>query len=517
MEVPMVSRNAIRNTILALVSTASLASADVSLLVQEAAGGSGEFTGSGHVALYFSNICAETPVILRGCRDGEQGAVLSAYPTWGVSVPYKWLALPLNVFLYGVEGENNIPLYANGEIRRMLREEYRRRAMRGIIPDMPDGSLPEGRWTEIIGSTINRDVYGLTVSTTPEQDVRFLESFNRIPNTYHFNTMSDNCADFARETINLIFPHATHRDVLNDFGMTTPKALARTFTRYASARPKLLFRVVKYSQIDGPVRRSFNIRNFSEKGLVSKKYFLTMATTNPPLYGVFAVTYFMTGWYRLDHQYHEVPSLAVAELKVDSMLPVRPDFRAPDDISVGKHRAEIEHRIIALREETFGKSDFWNEYRNTFKPMLAEARKRGLFLDSAELQTFYKDLELQSEPALDANGGVILHVNDRGVIRTLGVTWANISESDSDPVLAYKLMLAKVNYILSAPARNRVSVAELAKDLALLQSLNAKVRSLPAPSLDSAGAHVTQPRFRQHDEVVSNGKRAQRLLVTITH
>src|SRR5690242_11754339 len=79
----------------------SVCVADVSLMVEEAVGGSGEFTGSGHAALYFSNICAETPVQLRLCRAGEEGVVISAYPQYGTVTPYKWIAVPLTAFLLG--------------------------------------------------------------------------------------------------------------------------------------------------------------------------------------------------------------------------------------------------------------------------------------------------------------------------------------------------------------------------------------------------------------------------------
>jgi len=517
----MAPTNTIRKVLIIFLAAGTVASADVSILIQEAVGGSGEFTGSGHAALYFSGLCAETPVKLRVCREGEKGVVLSAYPGWGAKIPYKWLALPLNAFLYGVESKNDIPLYANGEIRRLLREEYRKKFLRDIIPDVLDGSVPEGRWTQTIGSTINRDIYGLRVKTTTEQDAEFLENFSKIPNTHVFSTMSSNCADFVRETINMVFPGATHRDVVNDFGMTTPKALARSFTEYASARPDLLFRIDKYPQIDGPVQRSINNRNFTEKALVSKKYALLMVTTKPEIAGIFAVTYLLTGWYNLGGQYHQRPTLEVAELKLSATQPASNVFRTnllpSASVPVQTKRAQFEKQLKTLRLGLFGSNELWNGYRNKFKPILERALEDKLFLDDAELRTFYKDLELQSEPTLDSKGRVILTVEDRGVIRTLGVTRTNIEDSESDPTLAYKLMLAKVNYILSAPSRNRVSAPEFETDWTLLLSLDSKVRSSAMRSLDSAGTPVKQPRFRQKQEIVSGSRRAQKLLIAITH
>src|SRR5689334_15183122 len=104
----------------------SVCVADVSLVVEEAVGGAGEFTGSGHAALYFSNICAETPIQLRLCRTGEEGAVISTYPEYGTATPYKWIATPLTAFLLGVDQEKNAPVYINGKIRKYMRDQYRR-------------------------------------------------------------------------------------------------------------------------------------------------------------------------------------------------------------------------------------------------------------------------------------------------------------------------------------------------------------------------------------------------------
>ena len=46
---------------------------------------------------------------------------------------------------------------------------------------------------------------------------------------------------------------------INDFGITTPKAIARSFKNYATKRPNLLFHIEKYSQIDGTIDNGFNI------------------------------------------------------------------------------------------------------------------------------------------------------------------------------------------------------------------------------------------------------------------
>ncbi|MEO8130410.1 MAG: hypothetical protein ABI822_25140 [Bryobacteraceae bacterium] len=387
--------------------------------------------------------------------------------------------------------------------------------MSSLVLATPDGKIPPGRWSEMLATTINRDIYALTVRTTPEQDAKFLSDFQKLPNANDFSTMYNNCADFARDTLNLAFPNATHRDVLNDFTMTTPKAIARTFTRYAVSRPALAFRMDKYSQIDGAIRRSLNNRNFTEKAIVSKKYFLTMAFTMPELIPIMGVTYLTTGWYNLDPQYKRHAGAAIADSSIqNSQLKVlRAINYFLDPPAVETTSPESNVRRDEYRKTRFGPEELWKDYRKQFEPMLAKALGQGLFIDKAEVKTFFKDLELQSEPGSDPNGRLILTVDDRGSKETVGLTRSNINASTSSRRLAYKIMLAKVNSVLQAPSRNRPSRPEFEQDWQLLQELSKDV-----PAYSFAGQDRSSvPRFRQTPEVVSNKKKSQKLLMTITH
>lgn len=498
-----------------LVLTQGASRANVSLLIEEAVGGAGEFTGSGHAAVYFSALCAESLTQLRHCKPGEEGAVVSTYPDFGTKNRIKWIALPLTAFLYAVTSEGDKTLYGNGKIRRYLRNEYRIAHFAELVPSNPDGSVPPGRWSEMLGGAINRDVYALTVKTTPEQDSKLLADFQKIPNVNNFSTTYNNCADFARDTINMIFPGATHRDILNDFSMTTPKAIASSFTRYATARPELNFHIVKYSQTDGAIRRSLNNRNFTEKSLVSKKYFLTMAFTMPELLPIMGITYLATGWYNVDPQYkkHAGQEIAEIDLLAQRLKHRRLISNWAAEPNKGPTRKDLEKRRAAYREDMFGTDELWSGYRKQFAPMISEAVKKRYFLDTAELHTFFKDLELQSEPELDQDQRLVLRVNDRGTTETLGLTRINLVSPGNSRRLAYKLMLAKVDSVLRAPRRNRPSRKEFEEDWMLLQ----RIFSTVTPYEFAETNRKDIPRFRQVQEVVSTGKKSQKLLMTITH
>jgi hypothetical protein len=497
---------------LLLLLAPAVAQASVSLLIGEAVGGAGEFTGSGHAAVYFSAICAETPTQLRHCKPGEEGVVITSYPGLVAQTQYKWMAIPLTAFLYAVDSEDNKVLYGNGKIRKYLRNEYRLKHLSDLIPSLPNGALPTGRWSEMLGGVLNRDIYALTVTTTPQQDAKSLAYLQNLPNAANFSTAYNNCADFARDAINTIFPGATHRDVLNDFTITTPKAIASSFTRYATARPELNFHIVKYSQADGAISRSLSNRNFTEKAVVSKKYILTMAFTMPELIPIMGVTYLTTGWYNVDPQYKKYAGKEIAAINLLARRQTLiTNFGGAS--RTGFTRKELETQRAAQREEMFGTDELWSDYRKQFAPMLSKAVERRFFLDAKEVQTFFKDLELQSEPQLDRDGRLVLNVMDRGTHETLGLTRENLLSPDNSRRLAYKLMLAKVNAVLSAPSRNRPLRREFEQDWQLLQSLAANVVAYEFPDEDRKAL----PRFRQVREVVSVGKRGQQLLVTITH
>ena len=86
---------------------------------------------------------------------------------------------------------------------------------------------PTGNWYELVGSAYDRTIYGFSLATTPEQDAALIARFNDRRNVEHYNGAFRNCADFARTTINDLFPHAIRRNFIADFGLTTPKSVAR--------------------------------------------------------------------------------------------------------------------------------------------------------------------------------------------------------------------------------------------------------------------------------------------------
>src|SRR6202050_1265359 len=106
---------------------ASSAFADAGIILNESLDTSvARITGSGHSAVYLSNICPDdSPVKMRLCRPGEQGSVISNDTTLGEDQPYEWNIVPLGVYLYGVEDPQDRPLLSSKDIKSVLEERYR--------------------------------------------------------------------------------------------------------------------------------------------------------------------------------------------------------------------------------------------------------------------------------------------------------------------------------------------------------------------------------------------------------
>jgi len=403
---------------------------------------------------------------------------------------------------------------------------------RGLIKDTTDATMPTGDWREQIGCLFNRDIYAFTLKTTREEDQALIDKLNRDPNRSKFNTMYNNCADFIKHLLNSYFPHSTHRDWLNDFTMTTPKALARTLTRYASKRPELLFTVQRYTQMAGPIRRSLTNRSFTEKGLTSRKYLAPLIIFKPVLVPIFAGSYFLTGWFDSERQYKKYATNEIARLHLENArskegsrgVKVSSSDRTSSggpmlmaDILAEPPDAtlKIDELIVAERERVFGTDKQWAEYRIEFAPLLQEAITQGLFADKKEVVTFFKDLELQSQPAIDASGNLMLKVNNYGAEVMLGLTRNNIRSDYSNPQLAYKLMLAKVNAELNKRSKDRQMLADFESDWELLEYFAAPNKAAFATAVPHP--LTSRVRFRVIEEKKTAKQKLRDTFVKITH
>lgn len=269
---------------------------EAALLMEEPYGRFGAFNPTGHAAVYLNHVCADTPTELRMCRPGEHGVVISRYHKID---GYDWLAIPLVPYLYAVDNVRDVPPTADPALEALLRDSYRRAHLMEYAPDITEGPrkgmAPEGEWIQLVGASYDRKIYGFQVKTTFEQDERFVALFNDRRNVGHFNLLFHNCADFSRVLLNTYYPHAVGRNFLVDVGLTTPKQVARSLTRYGKKHPELELTTFVIPQVPGSVPRSHSIDGVVESVVKSKKYVVPLAVLNPEVTAGLVVAFLTDG------------------------------------------------------------------------------------------------------------------------------------------------------------------------------------------------------------------------------
>jgi hypothetical protein len=290
----------VRNiTLLLLVLAAGsfCAHAQAALLMEEPYGFFGALNPTGHNAIYFERICAETPVQLRRCGPGELGAVIARYQ--GID-GYDWVAIPLIAYLYSVENAADVPAHVDHDTVVELRDRYREEHLQELGANLSPGNLVRGGWTQLLGAAYERRIYVFRFETTEAQDNALIEKLNASPNRTRFDLFFNNCADFARVMLNEYFPRTFRRSIFPDAGVTTPKQITYKLVRFGRKNPGAALTVFVIPQIPGYRRRSHSAKGIDES-FVTTIYAIPIAMMNPYLAVGMFVDYLVRG------RYHPVP------------------------------------------------------------------------------------------------------------------------------------------------------------------------------------------------------------------
>ncbi|HEX4542396.1 MAG TPA: hypothetical protein VH114_04445 [Candidatus Acidoferrum sp.] len=395
--------------------------------------------------MYLSRVCPETPVKLRLCRESEQGSIISNYTSLGEDQPFEWNIVPISVYLYGVEDPRDRPLFGSFKLKHVLEERYRVKYLADYCRSQSCTMSYKAEWREMVGATMVRSVYIFAVDTTLEQDLALIAEFNALPNKNHFNGVTRNCADFTRRVINTYFPRAAHPDYLNDFGMTSPKAIARSFTHFAERHPEERLRVLHFAQLPGTIKRSSECRAGTEQLYHSKKLLVPMLIFADYGVPVVAASYLLTGRFNPEHEFEEHPAVKPA-VSVDQMERTR---------------------IVGTSEE-------WRTYRTALDSVAEEAIREENIPGRGYLNRSFNRLDNMGTPSVDGHGALWMEIPDRGEIIRVGLSASNILAYGSDSRTAYELILSRAAQILKSPKHGRETMLEFRQDWVLLQSARAK-------------------------------------------
>jgi hypothetical protein len=437
--------------------------ADVGVLLNESLDTSvARITGSGHSAVYFSRICPESPVKLRLCRADEQGSVMSNYTTLGEDQPFEWNIVPLSVYLYGVEDPQNRPLFGSQKIKHALEERYRTNFLGGYCDSPTCRTSNKAEWREMVGATLERSIYIFVVETSVEQDRAFIAEFNARPNQNHFNGVTQNCATFSRRVINTYYPHAARADYLNDFGLITPKAIARSFTHFGERHPEAHLRVLHFAQLPGTIKRSTECRNGTEQLYHSKKLLVPMILFANHELPFMAASYLLTGRFNAEHELEQHPTAEASGIKLE----IR-EAKAENDVSREEQLEAVVNRESA---QLVGTAKEWQQYREAFGSLTNDAISREVIPNYDFLGRLYKYLDRAGTLSIDANGTLWLDLSQGGKPSKIGLSASNIFASGSDSQWAYALTLARADHYLKSPKHSREIMPDFKNDWALLEA-----------------------------------------------
>jgi hypothetical protein len=265
--------------------------AQAAVLMEEPFGFFGFLNPTGHDAVFFERICAETPVQLRRCKPGELGAVITRYQ--GIA-HYDWIAMPLFPYLYSVGSPSEVPAGADHKTVTGLRDQYHEAHLLSLGKDVPRGDDVKRGWSQFVGVAYERRIYVFRFATTEAQDDALIARMNAEANRSHFNLLYSNCADFTGAILNFYFPGTFKRTALPDGGITTPRKITYKLVHYASKHPELQLTTFEIPQVPG-YRRPSRTNQSIAQSLITRGYVLPLAFISPYIAGAVLVDYLAWG------------------------------------------------------------------------------------------------------------------------------------------------------------------------------------------------------------------------------
>ena len=399
-----------------LTSAPAQLRAQATLLLEEPYSYDGTFAGTGHAAVYLSRVCAESPTVLRRCQPSETGVVLSRYHN---IAGRDWIAVPLIPYLYAVSNPEDIPLLADEKLVKFLRRSY-----------LESINVTGAASYQLAGSAYDRTTYGFRIATRPEQDDQLIRFLNSAPNREAYKLLDRNCADFAREIIDLYYPHAIHRSIIADLGVMTPKQAAKSLAHTAKHHPEMQLTTFIIPQVPG-LKRSKPVHGVIESVVLAKKYVTPFLLFHPFVVGTVEAAYW-AGW-----RFNPAKGALIFDANKWNAGDQRDALELP--LSSGQRRS-FEISLAALRRESVAVT-------------LPEWRK----------------LQSVADPQLDASGEPFLKAQIDGETIQVGLSRGNALRLDTPPELVQGLLVTRLEGELKS-RKPRASGPQVESDWRLLQN-----------------------------------------------
>ena len=274
------------------------------------------------------------------------------------------------------------------------------------------------------------------------------------------------------------------------YGMTSPKAIARSFTRYAHRHPDARFRVLHFAQVPGTIKRSSECRAGTEQLVRSKKLLLPMLIFADHVLPFVAASYVLTGRFNPQTELEKHPTIEATQAEHQ----LRAAKAENDEATVG----ELEASRDQQRARVVGTAQEWKQYRASFNSIVAEAAAEqnatggtsaspnfSLSFMNRSFKKFFRGLDEAGTTVADRNGALWMEFSDGDETSRIGLSANNVLSTGNDSELSYQLVLARVGHVLESPKHSRESMVEFKKDWSLLQTVRSSRANAVAKSRHS--------------------------------
>ena len=263
--------------------------------MEEPYGKFGAMNPTGHAAVYFNHICADSHTVLRPCHDGEFGVVISRYHKID---GYDWIAIPLIGYLYAVDSLNDIPLTVDREKVAALRDAYRKSTC-SISRRTPAGRSPQGRVDRTRRLLLRPDDPRLPgrqhAGTRPAIHGHLQRPPQRRPLQPALPQLRRLLPRRPRHLPAPRYPPQLHRRRRPDDAQTSGPLAGRI--RQEEPRAQHVAFVIP--QVPGSIPRSHPVDGVAESLVKSKKYLLPLVVLAPEVTGGVVVAYLVDGRLKL--------------------------------------------------------------------------------------------------------------------------------------------------------------------------------------------------------------------------
>jgi hypothetical protein len=181
-----------------------------------------------------------------------------------------------------------------------------------------------------------------------------------------------------------------------------------------------------------------------------------------PAAGVSAFTYLLTGRFSAQRELEKYPSADAAQIeRARRLAGERKDPVAAEELAAAGARE---------RQRVLGSAAEWEGYREEFEGFVADAQQTGLIDSRKDLGQVFKSLDMQGRPVRDEDGRLWMEIEKDGGRTRVGLSGDTVVSEKSDPILSYRLMLARVHQALTGSADARPAIAAFEQDWELLEA-----------------------------------------------